>query len=149
VLSFYQDVFVLPTLLSSSTKQYIVIAVLGAWCCCTSLVCVANAADVWSIESGELDPNHYFGESVANGMIGLLSAPAPFRTGEPYINGAYEQPRPEAPSCIARTFNMLNVALSIDGHRIERPEQISQFRQRLDFKRAVLTSSFDVGIRRR
>ncbi|HWE24930.1 MAG TPA: hypothetical protein VG496_13410, partial [Myxococcales bacterium] len=40
----------------------------------------ARAADVWTIESGDIDPVHYAGISVANGMIGLLSAPHPFGT---------------------------------------------------------------------
>ena len=53
----------------------------------------SGAADVRTLESGPIDPTHYAGVTVANGMIGLLSAPEPFRLPQTLIAGAYE---PEA-----------------------------------------------------
>lgn len=46
------------------------------------------AADTWHIDSGPTDPGHYFGETVANGMIGIRSAPAPFAVAQILLQGA-------------------------------------------------------------
>ena len=38
------------------------------------------ASDVWTVESGKIDPQHYFGETVANGAIGIRSSTVPFHS---------------------------------------------------------------------
>ncbi len=35
-------------------------------------------ADTWTIHADSIDPAHYFGVTVANGMIGLVSSAEPF-----------------------------------------------------------------------
>jgi trehalose/maltose hydrolase-like predicted phosphorylase len=104
----------------------------------------APADDGWSIEAERIDPSNYFGVTVANGMIGLLSSATPFHMEQVLIGGAYEASQPGEVSCILATFDPVNIYISIDGHYIERADQVSQLRQRLDLKQAVLTVSFDV-----
>ena len=34
--------------------------------------------DPWKIEANKIDPSNYYGVTVANGMIGIVSSPEPF-----------------------------------------------------------------------
>ncbi len=38
-----------------------------------------KAQDAWKLTADKIDPNHYFGETTANGMIGIVSSPDPLR----------------------------------------------------------------------
>ena len=117
---------------------------LSFWLILSPAIYTASAAnDVWSVDSGPIDPKHYFGESLANGAIGVLTSPEPFQTQQIVIAGAYEQLWPGSVSCMVRSFNFLNAAVSIDGVRITQPQQVSNYRQSLSFKKAVFTASFD------
>jgi protein-glucosylgalactosylhydroxylysine glucosidase len=104
---------------------------------------IASTQDSWLIESGPIDPKNYFGESVANGMIGITSSSSPFRAQKTLIYGAYEKVEADGVSCIVDTFNFVDLAFSIDGERIERLGQVSHFRQTLEMKGAVFTTTFD------
>ena len=39
----------------------------------------AMAQDPWVIKAGKIDPANYYGITVANGMIGIVSSPEPFK----------------------------------------------------------------------
>jgi trehalose/maltose hydrolase-like predicted phosphorylase len=99
------------------------------------------------IESREIDSAQYYGVTTANGMIGIASALEPFRTGPILINGAYEAIGSGDISALVNSFHFLDVAFAIDGERIGRIDQLRQFRQQLDMKRAVLSTSFDYADR--
>ena len=49
-------------------------AIMAATATATATATTAAASDVWSLDSGPINPQRYFGETVANGMIGILSA---------------------------------------------------------------------------
>jgi trehalose/maltose hydrolase-like predicted phosphorylase len=102
-----------------------------------------HTSSTWTIDSGTIDPQHYFGETAANGMIGIVSAPAPFRIAYILLNGAYEPLEPEGVDSIMRTLNFLALNVSIDGTSIDRMEQTRDFHQTLDMKRAALRTAFD------
>lgn len=99
----------------------------------------------WNIDSGPIDPHRYFGETVANGMIGILSVPAPFGVGQILLNGTYEPLTPGGVDVIERTLNFLDLQVSVDGVRIENVDQVTEFHQTLDMRRAVLLTSFKYG----
>jgi trehalose/maltose hydrolase-like predicted phosphorylase len=101
-------------------------------------------ADPWVIQSGPIDPDHYFGDIVANGMLGITSAPAPFRTGLVLLNGAFDTVAPERGAAMVSGFHFLDLQFSVDGERIERLDQVSNFRQQLHLKEAVFSTTFDV-----
>jgi trehalose/maltose hydrolase-like predicted phosphorylase len=115
--------------------------------CSVTPICKGAAPDpisnVWTIDSGEIDPKNYFGETVANGMIGLTTSTEPFRTAQAFINGAYESYAPLEPSCILSGLNFLQLDVSIDGVRIDRFELVKNFRQLMDFRQAAFTTTFD------
>lgn len=117
---------------------------------CAALAAAAPAAaraagpvNVWKIDSGPIDPAHYFGETVANGRIGIVSSTVPFQTAKTVLGGSYEKLWPESVSSIAQGFNFLNLAVSIDGAAIDSPSQVSGFHQTLDMKHADLASFFN------
>src|SRR5580700_5293322 len=99
--------------------------------------------DTWTIHADSIDPAHYFGVTVANGMIGLVSSAEPFRVKDIVLNGAFDLYGRGRVSNILKTFNFINLDLDIDGNRIGKFSQVSRLRQVLDMKNACLTTTFD------
>jgi trehalose/maltose hydrolase-like predicted phosphorylase len=98
----------------------------------------------WQIEANQIDPNNYFGVTVANGMVGVVSSPQPLRIKDVVLNGVYDYYQRGRVSNILKTFNHLNMNLDVDGRRVSRAD-ISDFTQVLDMKSATLITSFNVG----
>ncbi|WP_445422159.1 hypothetical protein [Arsenicibacter rosenii] len=44
----------------------------------------------WQIEAKDINPARYFGITVANGMIGLVSSPEPMKVKDVVLNGAFD-----------------------------------------------------------
>lgn len=103
----------------------------------------AQSADGWTIEAQNIDPKNYFGVTVANGMIGLVSSPEPMKVKDVVLNGAYDYYQRGRVSNILKTFNHVNMNLEVDGQRISR-SSISGYQQRLDMKGASLATTFNV-----
>jgi len=98
----------------------------------------------WTIDAKNIDPNNYFGVTVANGMVGIVSSPEPMKVRDVVLNGVYDYYQRGRVSNILKTFNHLNMNLDVDGRRIGQRD-ISNYQQSLDMKRAVLVTTFDVG----
>jgi trehalose/maltose hydrolase-like predicted phosphorylase len=101
--------------------------------------------DTWTIRTDTIDPAHYFGVTVANGMIGLVSSPEPFKAKDVVLNGAFDLYGRGRVSNILKTFNFVNMYLDIDGQRIGNFSQLTHPQQILDMKHACLTTQFDYG----
>lgn len=100
--------------------------------------------NTWIIEATAIDPANYYGVTVANGMIGLVSSPEPMKVKDVVLNGVYDYYQRGRVSNILKTFNHVNMNLDVDGKRIG-VKDISNYRQSLDMRRAILVTSFDVG----
>ncbi len=100
--------------------------------------------DAWHIVADKIDPANYYGITVANGMIGLVSSPEPMKVKDVVLNGAYDNYLRGRVSNILKGFNFVNMNLDVDGRRIGRKD-ISNYRQTLDMRQAELTTTFDVG----
>jgi len=98
----------------------------------------------WIIESKPIDPNKYYGVTVANGMVGLVSSAEPLKVKDVILNGVYDYYQRGRVSNILKTFNHINMNLDVDGQRIG-AAGIRNYRQVLDMKKAELTTTFDVG----
>ncbi len=98
----------------------------------------------WTIEAKVIDPNNYYGLTVANGMIGLVSSPEPMKVKDVVLNGVYDYYQRGRVSNILKTFNHANMNLDVDGERIG-IKDISNYRQSLDMKKAILVTTFEVG----
>ena len=57
---------------------------------CLSAIAQDQSPDTWTIHADSIDPAHYFGVTVANGMIGLVSSTDPFRAKDIVLNGAFD-----------------------------------------------------------
>src|SRR5215469_16761830 len=88
--------------------------------------------DTWTVRADTIDPAHYYGITVANGMIGLVSSTDPFKAKDIVLNGAFDLYGRGRVSNILKTFNFVNCYLDIDGHRLDNAKQLSHFRQSLD-----------------
>ncbi|MBT1696869.1 glycoside hydrolase family 65 protein [Fulvivirgaceae bacterium PWU4] len=104
----------------------------------------AQQTDSWLIEAAQIDPANYYGVTVANGMIGLVSSPEPMKVKDVVLNGVYDYYQRGRVSNILKTFNHINMNLEVDGQRIGRRD-IANYRQALDLKKAALTTTFEVG----
>ena len=115
---------------------------------CTAAALTTYAQDYrnsgWHIVADQPDPNNYYGVTLANGMVGLVSSPEPMRVQDVVLNGVYDSYQRGRVSNILKTFNHVNMNLDVDRRRIGRRE-ISNYRQVLDMQHAELTTTFDVG----
>ena len=109
----------------------------------TSVGAWAQGDDSWLIEARGIDPSHYFGVTVANGMIGLVSSTEPMKVKDVVLNGVYDNYQRGRVSNILKTFNHVNMNLDVDGQRISL-KTVQNYRQVLNMKKAALTTSFDV-----
>ncbi|MES1249427.1 MAG: hypothetical protein ABUL46_02015, partial [Chitinophaga rupis] len=71
----------------------------------------------WIIRADTIDPANYYGVTVANGMIGLVSSAEPFKVKDIVLNGAFDLYGRGRVSNILKTFNFVNLYLDIDGQR--------------------------------
>jgi len=100
------------------------------------------AQDPWKISTAAIDPANYYGITVANGMIGIVSSPEPFRIKDVVLNGAYDLYGRGRVSNFLRSFNFLNMYLEVDGKRLGAAD-VSNMQQQLDMRHAAFSSSFD------
>ncbi len=99
--------------------------------------------DTWTINASKIDPSNYYGVTVANGMIGIVSSTEPFKVKDVVLNGAFDLYGRGRVSNILKTFNFMNMYLEVDGARIDNFKQVQNFQQSLDMKHANLKTSFD------
>nr|WP_320058999.1 glycoside hydrolase family 65 protein [uncultured Bacteroides sp.] len=110
--------------------------------CLFSLIAIGiHAQDPWKIKVTDINPDNYYGVTVANGMLGLVSSPEPLRTSSVVLAGSYDKYGRGRVSNFLNGLNMLNTSLSINGKTVHR-ENISNFTQELDMKQAMQRSSF-------
>jgi trehalose/maltose hydrolase-like predicted phosphorylase len=103
-----------------------------------------QAQDQWLIKADKIDPANYYGVTVANGMIGIVSSPEPLKVKNVVLAGAYDLYGRGRVSNFLNSFNLLNMYLEINGRRVEQ-KNISNFKQELDMQHAAFTTTFDYG----
>jgi trehalose/maltose hydrolase-like predicted phosphorylase len=96
----------------------------------------------WKIKADKIDPSNYYGVTVANGMIGIVSAPEPFKVKDVVLAGAYDNYGRGRVSNFLRSFNLLNMYLDVDGKRLGRSDA-TNMQQELDMQHASFTTTFD------
>lgn len=102
----------------------------------------SQSTDTWKIVADKIDPSNYYGETVANGVIGIVSSAEPLKCKAVVLNGAYDQSGRGMVSNFLNSFNLVNMNLDIDGHRIGDGDA-KNMRQVLDMKHADFTTTFD------
>jgi len=102
----------------------------------------SSQPDPWLIKADKVEPNNYFGITVANGMLGIVSSPEPLKVGNVVLAGTYDLYGRGRVSNFINSFNLLNMKLSINGTEMN-ANTASQFKQQLDMHAAAFTGSFD------
>ena len=98
--------------------------------------------DPWNIVAKNIDPSKYYGVTVANGMIGIISSAQPMRVSEVVLNGAFDTYGRGRVSNIMKVFSFANMNLDVNDKRLGRTD-ISNYVQTLDMKNAALATTFD------
>ncbi len=98
----------------------------------------------WHIVAKDINPSNYYGVTVANGMVGLVSSFEPMKVSDVVLNGVYDNYQRGRVSNILKTFNHVNMELDVDGMRVGL-NNISNYQQVLDMNKAVLSTRFEVG----
>lgn len=102
-----------------------------------------QAQDPWQITATDIQADQYYGVTVGNGMLGLVSSPEPLKTSTVVLGGSYDKYGRGRVSNFLNGFNMLNVSMAIDGRTINK-QNIEGFTQTLDMKGAQHRSTFSV-----
>ena len=119
-------------------KKIISFIILG----CSFYFSFSQKSDAWTIVADKINPSDYYGETVANGVIGIVSSPNVLRCKDVVLNGAYDQYGRGRVSNFLQSFNLVNMNLDIDGHRIGNSDA-TNMKQVLDMKHASLKTTFD------
>ncbi|HEY1023851.1 MAG TPA: glycoside hydrolase family 65 protein [Sphingobacteriaceae bacterium] len=98
--------------------------------------------DPWSVTANKIDAANYFGVTVANGMIGIVSSPEPFKVKNVVLAGAYDLYGRGRVSNFLSSFNLLNMNFDINGRRLD-GKSVKNLTQKLDMRHASFTTWFD------
>lgn len=101
-----------------------------------------TGVDPWKISADKIDPSNYYGITVANGMIGIVSSPEPFKVKDVVLAGVYDLYGRGRVSNFLRSFNLLNMQMDIDGQRVG-AAQSHNMKQVLDMQHASFTTTLD------
>ncbi len=104
----------------------------------------AQNINPWIIKADHIDPANYFGVTVANGMIGIVSSPEPFKVKNVVLAGVYDQYGRGRVSNFLNSFNLLNMNLDINGKRLD-AKAATNMQQQLDMQHASFTTTFSYG----
>jgi trehalose/maltose hydrolase-like predicted phosphorylase len=105
---------------------------------------LAQTVNPWKISAPDINPANYYGITVANGMIGVVSSPEPFKVKDVVLAGAYDLYGRGRVSNFLKSFNLLNAYLEIDDRRID-AASVTNMKQELDMQKASFTTTFDYG----
>ena len=117
------------------------LATLTSYLFLTTLFAQDIGSSPWHIPAQDIDPSNYYGVTVANGMVGLVSSPEPFKVKDVVLNGVYDHYKRGRVSNFLKGFNHVNMNLDINGRR-QGPQTIEGYEQVLDMKKAKLTTTF-------
>ena len=105
---------------------------------CPSIV---SSQSDWLVEAENFDPDNYYGVTVANGVIGIVSSPDPLQVSDVVLNGVYDYYQRGRVSNILKGFNHLDLDLFVEGQHVSQ-KTVSNYKQSLDMKRGLLRTSF-------
>ncbi|MFZ4058408.1 MAG: glycoside hydrolase family 65 protein [Ferruginibacter sp.] len=112
-----------------------------AFCLILSIL-FSKAQDPWKITAANFDTKNYYGVTVANGMVGIVSSPDVCSVKDVVLAGAYDLYGRGRVSNFIKSFNLLNMYMYIDGRRLSNNE-VSNVRQTLDMQSASFSTTFD------
>jgi protein-glucosylgalactosylhydroxylysine glucosidase len=125
--------------LSTTVKRIISLI----FCVAPSFLIAQTPVDVWTLQADIAPGSRYLGETVANGMLGVVSTSDPFSTAGVMMQGVYDRNRENNVDVILRAFNVVHMSLAIDSDGITHAQQVSHLHQALNLKNGTLTTTFN------
>ena len=101
-----------------------------------------SAQDAWKITAGQIEPPSYYGITVANGMLGLVSSPEPLKISRVVLGGLYDIYGKGRVNNFLHGINRLDTELQINGSTVT-ASRISGYKQTLDMRQGVFCGEFD------
>ena len=101
-----------------------------------------SAQDAWKITAEQIEPSSYYGITVANGMLGLVSSPDPLKISRVVLGGLYDIYGKGRVNNFLHGINMLDTELQINGTTVK-ASQISGYKQTLDMRQGLFCGEFD------
>lgn len=98
--------------------------------------------DPWKLSANNPDPNNYYGETVANGVIGIVSSPQPLKVKEVILAGVYDIYKRGRVSNFIPNYNLLNLNLALNGESVYH-WNITNFRQEINMQNGTFSGSFE------
>ena len=104
----------------------------------------AAAQDPWKLKAENIDPGNYYGVTVANGIIGVVSSLEPFKVKNVVLAGAYDTYGRGRVSNFLNGFNLLNMYIEVDGKRLD-AKNTQHMEQELDMQHATFSTRLQFG----
>lgn len=100
------------------------------------------AQDIWKIEVENVTPDNYYGVTVANGQVGIVSSPDPLCVERVVLGGVWDIYGRHRVNNFVHGIKMLDIEMRIDGSRMARTN-ISNYRQVLNMYDGMFEGEFD------
>jgi len=97
----------------------------------------AQAQDPWILKADNVN-GRYYGETVANGAVGIVTSNTPFKIQDVVLAGAYDLYGRGRVSNFLKDFNLLNMRFQIDGAL-----NVSGMTQQLNMRNGSFTTTFN------
>lgn len=97
----------------------------------------AQAQDPWILKADNVN-GRYYGETVANGAVGIVTSNTPFKIQDVVLAGAYDLYGRGRVSNFLKDFGLLNMRFQIDGAL-----NVSGMTQQLNMRNGSFTTSFN------
>lgn len=101
-----------------------------------------KAQSEWVITADTIESSDYYGISVSNGMIGIVSSPQPLKVKEVILAGVFDKYGRGRTSNFLPSFNLLDINLAI-GWQDVNENNISNYTQKLDMRTGKFIGQFD------
>ncbi len=116
------------------------ITLLFAWCTAATVL----AQEPWTITAERITASDYYGATVANGMLGLVSSPEPLRIARVVQGGLYDLYGRGRTSNFLHGIDVLDVELRLDG-TLMTSSTAEAYTQTLDMRHGTFRGAFDFG----
>ncbi|MGI6242622.1 MAG: glycoside hydrolase family 65 protein [Prevotella sp.] len=107
-----------------------------------SLIFPSFAQNPWKIDINKVNSDGYYGETVANGILGMVSSYEPLQVKTTILAGSYDKFGRGEVSNFLEGFNFLNTHLYINGIKVSYNNVIN-YSQSLDMRKAAFTGLFE------
>lgn len=101
-----------------------------------------TSGEDWTLRAENIDKHNYYGVTSANGVIGLVSSPDPFKIQQVVLAGIYDHFGRGRVNNFLPNINPINIGFKIDNVDISR-KNVENYSQALDMRTGEFTGSLE------